>query len=236
MHKSIPTRLFTLVELLVVIAIISILAALLMPMLGKALIQAELISCLNNLRQTGAAMAGYCSDERGYFPGDYYPYVSGGENTTCFWQQRLMSYVNDTPRALCCPRHPAPTVTPPDRWNGYNWFNSGTGGYAYGINHRTLACNGNAVSGWGCIIGGNRIRESGVRNPSGIIFCLDNRSSFANPPPGSVAAIQAYQDNYYKFPHGTDGINALYVDQHCRSLHLTSPELSETTSPGWLIQ
>lgn len=73
----VSSRSFTLIELLVVITIISVLAALLMPVLSTAKERARAMQCSNNLSQIMVGMLMYLNDHDMRFPGGQHNPASG---------------------------------------------------------------------------------------------------------------------------------------------------------------
>lgn len=130
-------RAFTLVELLVVIAIITILAALLLPALGKSLDAARAIACMNNLKQSAVGFSLYSDDYDRYYPCRYHLSAQNGPNLT--WHGFLYPYLGVSrpgdPNGYWWFAHaavfhcPAKTCTPNfDEWGnvayGMTWFNN----------------------------------------------------------------------------------------------------------------
>ena len=91
---SLEAGAFTLIELLVVIAIIAILAAMLLPVLGRAKETAKRIACLNNLRQLSLAAHMYVDDNQGTYP---------PRSETDRWPDKFYDNYGKNLKLLLCP-------------------------------------------------------------------------------------------------------------------------------------
>ena len=89
--ESAGRRGFTLIELLVVIAIIAILAALLLPALGRTKQKASGVQCMNNTRQLMLAWRMYAEDNEDVLVANE-PYATTGTNS---WVANVMTWGSD---------------------------------------------------------------------------------------------------------------------------------------------
>ncbi len=113
---------FTLIELLVVIAIIGILAALLLPTLGKAKDKAAAAQCTSNLHQIYVAMTQYADDNSEMYPCSgatiYWNQIDGTTGLPS-WMQQIFPYTKSQSIYHC----------PLDRASNYSYFNGARAAY-----------------------------------------------------------------------------------------------------------
>src|SRR5437588_4648416 len=128
---------FTLIELLVVIAIISILAALLLPVLSRAKATARRIHCAGNLHQIGVALRLYVDDFQ-----KYPAFVDGtlGARSN-YWDARILPYASGNRESFLCRANLDAKNNVETNWvfrdsSGVFWPNRSYGYNAYGVGLR----------------------------------------------------------------------------------------------------
>lgn len=165
---------FTIIELLVVMAVISVLAAILMPALGRARQQGKSVLCLSNLRQMVIAANVYCDDNDGYYPlagfmdfgdlchqyeWDFFRTFENGVIQRCepgfLWQGKTVLEIQQ------CPSFKGSANSAGDPYTGYNYNASYIGGFIARVA--------------GTLNGNNSSRAVEVRKPSGCAIFGDGQ-------------------------------------------------------------
>lgn len=232
-----PDCAFSLIELLVVVAIIAILAALLLPTLGRAKIAALNAACKGNVRQLGLALQMYKSDWAAY------PYASDA-NSRATWYMAIASHYNSNYAIMQCPTFkgdypPEKAVTflfgIPYMWGpqspnsvsglsyGYNGFGIGSAFSTSWIHNLGLGVQVNP---------GQRmpsVKVSQVKRPANMIAFADSM-----PQPGypNIYAflLSMSRDTKPSDERHNGGSNVSFADGHV--INIPNAQLVEDTDPN----
>ena len=108
-NRKVSEKTFTLIEIMVVITILGILFALLLPQLSRAKEHAQVVVCINNMKQVGMAFHNYMKAFDGNLPNDIEYWL---DDFSPYWE-----YAKKSNEVFTCPK----TKKPP----AYVWDSDG---------------------------------------------------------------------------------------------------------------
>ncbi len=152
-------RYFTLIELLIVIAIIAILAAMLLPALGKARESARYTACSGQIRSIGTAIQMYVNDYNGYMPANKVP-ADGAATIYCY-----VAYVKDYLKE--------PRASAPDRVYNKVFFcpsQKVIDFYASNVTYGYNLAFFDAYGWWGGTVKRTQVKADTLKNPSSLLM------------------------------------------------------------------
>ena len=225
-QTSRPEAAFTLIELLVVIAIIALLAALLLPTLGRSKAKAEGLACANNLKQLAVAWHLYADDNEGLLVNNHgvpetlarrqtwannvQDWEDGDDNTNLLYlsNAKLGPYTSRATAIYKCPSDREPALNGPHiRSMSMNAQVGNPGELTNRFNPAYLQF----------------FKQGEISNPSGIFVFLDEHCDTLN----DGFFVNRLDENIWGNLPGSyhnGGANLVFADGHLESHHWVIPQ------------